>query len=75
MENKVIFGIDLGGTTIKMGLFGTEGESISDWEIPTRTEGSGRYILADMAEAVKKTVAERNIARARWWMRALLRRP
>ena len=63
MENKVIFGIDLGGTTIKMGLFGTEGESISDWEIPTRTEGAGRYILADMAEAVKKTVAERNIAR------------
>ena len=63
MENKVIFGVDLGGTTVKMGLFGTEGESLSVWEIPTRTEESGRYILQDIAASINKAVEEKNLSR------------
>ncbi len=63
MENKVIFGVDLGGTTVKMGLFGTEGESLSVWEIPTRTEEAGRFILPDIAESIKKTAEEKNLTR------------
>ena len=33
---KVIFGVDLGGTTVKMGYFDTEGNVKDKWEIPTR---------------------------------------
>ena len=33
---KYCFGIDVGGTTVKMGLFTTEGELLDKWEIPTR---------------------------------------
>ena len=35
---KYCFGIDVGGTTVKMGLFTTEGELLDKWEIPTRNE-------------------------------------
>ena len=32
------FGIDVGGTTVKMGLFRVDGELLEKWEIPSRTE-------------------------------------
>lgn len=35
---KLCFGVDLGGTTVKMGVFTVEGSLLSDWEIPTRKE-------------------------------------
>ncbi len=47
-----IFGIDLGGTTAKLGLFTEEGELTEKWEIPTRTEHRGEYILEDLEAAL-----------------------
>ena len=35
---KYIFGIDVGGTSVKCGLFCEEGSLLEKWEIPTRTE-------------------------------------
>lgn len=35
---KYCFGVDIGGTTVKLGLFTTEGEIVDKWEIKTRTE-------------------------------------
>lgn len=35
------FGVDIGGTTVKMGLFKVTGELLETWEIPTRTEENG----------------------------------
>ena len=32
------FGVDIGGTTVKIGLLSTEGTMLEKWEIPTRTE-------------------------------------
>ena len=49
---KYCFGIDVGGTTVKMGLFTTEGELLDKWEIPTRKEDGGAYILNDVAASV-----------------------
>lgn len=57
------FGVDIGGTTVKMGLFRTEGSLIDMWEIPTRTEEQGKYILADIAESAEKKLKEQNIAK------------
>lgn len=57
------FGIDVGGTTVKMGLFTTEGELLDKWEIPTRKEDGGAYILNDVAASVEAKLAEKNIAK------------
>ena len=56
---KYAFGIDVGGTTVKMGLFSTDGTMLESWEIPTRKEEAGRYILSDIAEAMKAKVLEK----------------
>ena len=42
---KYCFGVDLGGTTVKIGLFDTEGTVLEKWEIPTRKENYGGEIL------------------------------
>lgn len=60
---KYCFGVDLGGTTVKIGLFDTEGTVLDKWEIPTRKENSGSKILPDIAQAVLGKIAERQIAK------------
>ena len=55
------FGIDLGGTTVKMGLFSTEGVLLEKWEIRTRKEGSGKYILPDIAESMKEKMSSKGL--------------
>ena len=32
--DKRVFGVDIGGTTVKMGMFTSEGELLDKWEIP-----------------------------------------
>lgn len=49
---KYCFGVDLGGTTVKIGFFDTDGKMLEKWEIPTRKEEGGSLILKDIAEAV-----------------------
>ena len=55
------FGVDIGGTTVKIGLFRTDGEIADKWEIPTHVENGGEAILPDVAEALKKKMAEKNL--------------
>ena len=45
------FGVDIGGTTVKMGLFTIEGKLLEKWEIKTRTEQEGEAILPDVADS------------------------
>ena len=60
---KYIYGVDLGGTTVKMGLFDGEGkELLEKWEIPTRKEESGAYILPDIAKAIQDKNEEKKIS-------------
>ena len=46
------FGVDLGGTTVKLAFLDTAGTMLHKWEIPTVTENGGRRILPDIAAAV-----------------------
>lgn len=46
-------GVDIGGTTIKMGLFSDTGELLEKWEIPTRTENDGAWILHDVVDSIE----------------------
>lgn len=50
---KYVFGVDIGGTTVKLGLFDTEGNVLDKWEIPTRTEEGGSKILPDIADTIR----------------------
>lgn len=59
---KYIYGIDLGGTTVKMGLFDNEGNIITKWEIVTRKEDNGSYILPDIAASIKEKNNEESIS-------------
>lgn len=58
---KTIFGVDLGGTTVKLGYFDTEGNVLDKWEIPTRKEENGSYILPDIAEAILAKMKEKGL--------------
>ena len=55
------FGVDIGGTTVKLGLFRTDGTLLDKWEIPTRKEDDGAHILPDVADAIKGKIAEKAI--------------
>ena len=58
---KTVFGVDIGGTTVKMGMFTAEGELLDKWEIPTRTEDNGSNILPDIADSIKKKMGEKSL--------------
>lgn len=55
------FGVDIGGTTVKMGLFQEDGTVLDKWEIITRKEDQGIAILPDVAKAINEKMAERGI--------------
>ncbi|WP_028530286.1 ROK family glucokinase [Ruminococcus gauvreauii] len=59
--SEYCFGIDVGGTTIKLGCFMTDGTLLEKWEIPTRLEEQGKYILSDAAGEVKRVIRERGL--------------
>lgn len=51
---QLCIGIDLGGTSIKMGIFNTDAKLLKKWEIPTDTESNGENIIKDIAKSIKK---------------------
>ena len=55
---RYAFGIDVGGTTVKMGFFSDRGELLEKWEIPTDTSDHGANIIPDIASAVEEKLAE-----------------
>ena len=58
------FGVDIGGTTVKIGLFTTAGELLDKWEIPTRVEDNGEQVLPDVAASIRSKLGEKNISPA-----------
>ena len=55
------FGIDLGGTTAKVGLFTTSGALLEKWEVPTNTANKGEKILPNLAAAIQDKMAQAGI--------------
>lgn len=58
---KYAYGIDIGGTTVKLGRFEVEGKLVKKWEIPTRKDEGGMYILSDIAASVKEDLASEGL--------------
>ena len=61
---KYGFGVDVGGTTIKMGFFETSGALLDKWEIKTNKENNGESILSDIAKAVDNKLAQEGISKS-----------
>ena len=51
--NKTYIGIDVGGTTVKIGVFYADGTLLKKWEVKTRTEQDGSFILPDIAASIR----------------------
>ncbi len=51
--NEYVIGADIGGTTVKLGFFTSQGEIVDKWEIPTDCSPKAD-ILKDIAESCKK---------------------
>ncbi len=55
-------GVDIGGTTIKLGIFTGRGRIVKKWEIKTDKSNSGSHILDDIATSIKVKLQEQGIA-------------
>ena len=60
---KYGFGVDLGGTTVKLAFFDEVGTMLTKWEIPTNTQDGGKQILPDIAAAIIGYLKSENIAK------------
>lgn len=60
---KYCFGVDIGGTTVKLGLFTAEGELLEKWEIITRRENHGENVPGDICESILDKMNAKGIAK------------
>ena len=58
------FGVDIGGTTIKIGLFSVDGDLMEKWEIPTNKTDNGKYILTEIANFINRTIEKKDIEKS-----------
>lgn len=57
----VVIGVDIGGTSVKIGIFDVDGNLICKDAILTRTQDGGSGILPDLAEKIKQMTEEASI--------------
>ena len=58
---KYLFGIDIGGTTVKMGFFNEKYELINKWEIKTDISNNGANVFKDITDSIKNHLANNNL--------------
>lgn len=61
MDKKCV-GVDVGGTSVKVGIFELNGTLVRKWEVPTRKEENGRFILPDVAATIRTVLKEEGIS-------------
>ena len=55
-------GVDIGGTSVKLGLFEEDGRLLFKWEVKTRKEDGGAQILLDVAASIRQVLAQEGIS-------------
>lgn len=63
-SNYRLIGIDLGGTSTKLGLFDSDGTLLFSWAVPTNTDDNGSHILEDIAISIRKTLLRQGLSLA-----------
>ncbi len=61
---KYAVGVDIGGTTVKIGIFEESSKLIEKWEIPTVTADGGKQIVGDIAKSVLAKLEANGIAKS-----------
>lgn len=61
---KYAVGVDIGGTTVKLGLFDPQGQAVEKWEIPTVKAEQGSHILPDIAASIKDKLVSLELTEA-----------
>lgn len=61
---KYVFGVDIGGTTVKMGLLSETGECLEKWEINTDKSDNGVKIIPDVCASIEAKLKEKGIDKA-----------
>jgi len=56
---EYVFGVDIWGTTVKLGLFKVFGDLLKKWGIETRKEHESKYILHDIVKTLEKKLEEK----------------
>lgn len=54
-------GMDIGGTTVKLGLFGSDAQLLDRWEIPTHTQGNGIRVLPEAVDSIRCRLAQKEV--------------
>lgn len=62
--SEFCFGVDVGGTSVKFGLFDEKGKLLDRWMCPTRLENMGQGIIPDIRKGIQHKIAERGIHRS-----------
>ncbi|MEW9500419.1 ROK family glucokinase [Jeotgalibacillus marinus] len=61
MNENLIIGVDIGGTTIKIAFVLDQGEIVEKWEIPTNKSNKGVSIIPDIAASIKLKMVQYSI--------------
>ena len=56
------FGVDIGGTTVKIAFFDETGRMLDKWQITTNTANGGSEILPDVAKSIRDYLQKKAIA-------------
>lgn len=59
--DKYCFGVDIGGTGIKIGLFNREGNMLDKWVFATKRTENGKDVLKDAADFIEKMRIEKGL--------------
>lgn len=59
---KKVIGIDLGGTTAKIGILNQKGEIEKKWELPTDISEEGSLIIPNIIQSIQEVLAADNLS-------------
>ncbi|TFJ93673.1 ROK family glucokinase [Lentibacillus salicampi] len=60
---KSIIGVDVGGTTIKIGIIDNSGNILDKWEITTDRANSGALIVSDIWKSISQKLDQHNMTK------------
>lgn len=60
---KYAFGVDIGGTTVKIGFFEMSGQLLDKWEIKTNTEDKGAHVVDEIVDSIEEALAAKGISK------------
>ncbi|SFA71073.1 glucokinase [Lentibacillus halodurans] len=58
---KSIIGVDIGGTTVKIGIIDNDGNIMDKWEIPTDKANYGASVISDIWASISEKLDQRNM--------------